>query len=71
MSLKNAFQPRLSLSHMAEDDRHIGIMDAESFSVRLHLWIYSPGLGQVPCAQPWDHFGSVPNDLGGHDQEVS
>ena len=56
---------------MAEDDRHIAIMDAESFSVRLHLGIYSPGRGQVPCAQPWDHVGSVPIDLGGDHQEVS
>ena len=56
---------------MAEDDRHIAIMDAESFSVRLHLWIYCLGLGQIPGAQPGDHFGSVPSDLGGHHQEVS
>ena len=28
---------------MAEDDRHIAIMDAESFSVCLHFRIYSPG----------------------------
>ena len=29
------------------------------------------GLGQVPCAQPGDHVGSVPRDLGGDHQEVS
>ena len=56
---------------MAKDDRHIAIMDAESFPICLHFWIYSPGLGQVPCAQPGDHVGSVPIDLGGEHQEVS
>ena len=36
-----------------------------------HFRMYSPGLGQIPCAQPWDHVGSVPIDLGGDDEEVS
>ena len=56
---------------MAEDDPHIAIMDAESFSVCLRFQIYCLGLGQIPGAQPGDHFGSVSSDLGGHHQDVS
>jgi len=56
---------------MAEDDQHFAIMDAESFSLCYHFEIYSRGLGQIPCAQPGDHVGSVPTDFGGDDEEVS
>ena len=36
----------------------------------LRFRIYSPGHGQIPCAQPGDHFGVVPIELGGDHQEV-
>ena len=41
---------------MAEDGRHIAIMDAESFCVCLHFRIYSPGLGQVPLCPALGSF---------------